>query len=137
MINDRELRAKAYELSAGVCRPAEADRLIDELTRRGELVRLEDGTWTTRRLRELERAHGRDRRAARQRERRARLRAGPSSRHAVRSASEIHGSLTQEQREALETITGPGGISQLVGRAGTGKGVVISAAAPGLAARGL
>ena len=42
---------------------------------------------------------------------------------------EIGGSLTEEQREALETITGPGGVSVLVGRAGTGKGVVISAAA--------
>ena len=27
MITPRELRAKAYELSAGVCRPAQADRL--------------------------------------------------------------------------------------------------------------
>ena len=45
------------------------------------------------------------------------------------SIKEIHGSLTAEQREALETITGPGGISLLVGRAGTGKGVVLSAAA--------
>ena len=31
MITEHELRAKAYELSAGVCRPAEADRLVDEL----------------------------------------------------------------------------------------------------------
>ena len=49
---------------------------------------------------------------------------------------EIHGSLTQEQRQALETITGPGGVSVLVGRAGTGKGVTIAAAAQGVAAGG-
>lgn len=42
---------------------------------------------------------------------------------------EIGGSLTQEQREALQTITGRGGMSVLVGRAGTGKGVVIGTAA--------
>ncbi len=39
MITAAELRAKAYELSAGVCRPAEADRLIVELERSGELLR--------------------------------------------------------------------------------------------------
>ena len=128
MISDRELRAKAYELSAGVCRPAEADRLIEDLARRGELVRLKDRSWTTRRLRELEQA------TVEIAERRANENAAPLSEASLKQArreigAEIHGSLTQEQREALETITGPGGISQLVGRAGTGKGVVISAAA--------
>jgi hypothetical protein len=54
MITKRELRAKAYELSAGVGRPAEADRLVDDLARSGELLQLEDGTWTTRQLREQE-----------------------------------------------------------------------------------
>ena len=67
-------------------------------------------------------------------ERRASENAAPLSEASLKQArreigKEIHGSLTPEQREALETITGPGGISQLVGRAGTGKGVVISAAA--------
>ena len=42
---------------------------------------------------------------------------------------EIKGSLTSEQKQALETITGAGGIAVLVGRAGTGKGVTIAAAA--------
>ena len=41
---------------------------------------------------------------------------------------ELKGALSQEQREALETITGPGGVVILVGQAGTGKGVVLSAA---------
>ena len=128
MIGERELRAKAYELSAGVCRPAEADRLIEELARSGELVRLEDGTWTTRRLRELEQA------TVQIAERRANESAAPTSQQSLRQARReigkgIHGSFSQEQREALDTITGPEGISLLAGRAGTGKGVVLSAAA--------
>lgn len=128
MIGDEELRAKAYELSAGVCRPAEADRLIEELARSGELVRLEDGMWTTRRLRELEQA------TVEIAERRANENAASVSERSLKQArreigKEIHSSLSQEQREALEAIIGPGGITQLVGRAGTGKGVVISTAA--------
>jgi conjugative relaxase-like TrwC/TraI family protein len=127
-IAERELRAKAYELAAGTCRPAEADRLIDELARSGELVRLEEGMWTTRRLRELEQA------TIEIAERRANEIAAPISEPSLKQVrreigKEIHGSFSDEQREALETITGPGGISQLVGRAGTGKGVVLSAAA--------
>jgi hypothetical protein len=128
MITERELRAKAYELSAGVCRPGEADRLVGELARGGELVRLEDGTWTTRRLRELEQT------TLEIAERRATENALPVSERSLKQARrevgrEIRGSLTPEQREALERITGPGGVAVLVGRAGTGKGVTISAAA--------
>ena len=127
MITERELRAKAYELSAGVCRPAQADRLVHELTRSGELVRLEDGMWTTRDLREMEQAtiHVAHERATEN--------AAPVKEHSLKQArreigKEIRGSLTQEQRQALETITGPGGITVLIGQAGTGKGVVISTA---------
>ena len=43
-------------------------------------------------------------------------------------AREIGGPLSREQREALQTITGQGGVSTLIGQAGTGKGVVLSAA---------
>jgi conjugative relaxase-like TrwC/TraI family protein len=128
MITERELRAKAYELSAGVCRPEEADRVIEELARSGELVKLKDGTWTTRRLREMEQT------TVNIAERRVGENAAPVSEQSLKQARreiarEIKGSLTQEQRDALETITGPGGIAVLVGRAGTGKGVTIAAAA--------
>jgi conjugative relaxase-like TrwC/TraI family protein len=128
MIEDRELRAKAYELAAGVCRPEEADQLIDELARNGHLIRLEEGMWTTRRLRELEQS------TIEIAEQRASENAAAISERSLKQArreigKEIHGSLSAEQREALETITGPGAVSQLVGRAGTGKGVVLSAAA--------
>ena len=128
MISTHELHAKAYELSAGVCRPAEADRLVNDLTRSGELLQLEDGTWTTRQLRELEQT------TIEIAERRATEVAAPVSEQALKRARreigrQIGGSLTQEQRDALETITGEGGIAVLVGPAGTGKGVVLSTAA--------
>ena len=127
-IEERELRAKAYELASGACRPDQADLLIEELTRSGELVRLQNGMWTTRRLREMEQA------TVQIAERRADENAAPLSERFLRqarreTAKEIHSSLSVEQRQALETITGPGGITQLVGRAGTGKGVVLSSAA--------
>jgi conjugative relaxase-like TrwC/TraI family protein len=128
MISTHELHAKAYELSAGVCRPAEADKLVNDLTRSGELLQLEDGTWTTKQLRELEQS------TIEIAERRATEIAAPVSEQSLKQArreigKQIKGSLTQEQREALETITGEGGISVLVGPAGTGKGVVLSTAA--------
>jgi ATP-dependent exoDNAse (exonuclease V) alpha subunit len=127
MITTRELRAKAYELSAGVCRPAQADHLVNDLERSGELVRLEQGMWTTRTLRDVEQA------TISVAEDRASENAAPVSEQALKQAQreagkELHGSLSQEQRDALETITGPGEITLIVGRAGTGKGVTISAA---------
>jgi conjugative relaxase-like TrwC/TraI family protein len=127
IISERDLRARAYELSAGVCHPAQADRVLAELARSGELVRLEGGLWTTRELRE------RERQTLTLAQQRAKQRSAPVSERALRQAQReagraIGGSLTSEQREALQTITGPGGVSILVGQAGTGKGVVLSAA---------
>ena len=127
MITERELKAKGYELSAGVARPAEADRVRDELVRSGELVRLQNGMWTTSQLRK------RELQTLTIAQARSEQPATPVSEQALRQArlqigKEIKGSLTQEQREALATITGPGGIAVLVGRAGTGKGVTIAAA---------
>jgi conjugative relaxase-like TrwC/TraI family protein len=128
MITTHELHAKAYELSAGVCRPDEADRLVNDLARSGELLQLEGGLWTTRQLRELEQT------TVEIAERRATENTALVSEQALKQArreigKEIRGSLTREQREALGTITGSGGVTVLVGRAGTGKGVVISTAA--------
>jgi conjugative relaxase-like TrwC/TraI family protein len=127
-ITTRELRAKAYELAAGVCRPSEAEKLLGDLARTGKLIQLQDGTWTTRELRKLEATTIE---TARQR---ASERAASAGEQALRQArreigKEIKGSLTSEQRQALETVTGTGGVAVLVGRAGTGKGVVIAAAA--------
>jgi conjugative relaxase-like TrwC/TraI family protein len=127
MITTRELRAKAYELSAGACRPAQADRLVNDLARSGDLVRLEKGMWTTRTLREVEQA------TISVAERRVTENAAPVSPQALKqalreAARQLRGSLSQEQRQALETITGQGGVTVLIGRAGTGKGIVTRAA---------
>jgi conjugative relaxase-like TrwC/TraI family protein len=126
-IEERELRAKAYEIAAGACRPEEADRLIADLTRSGELVRLEGGHWTTRHHREMEQT------TLRLAERSTGNDLAPVEERSLKQARreigrEIHAPLSAEQREALDTITGPGGVSLLLGRAGTGKGVVLSAA---------
>ncbi len=128
MITEAELRAKAYELSAGVCRPAEADRLVNDLTREGELLQLEDGTWTTRQHRELEQE------TIEIAQRRGSEIAAPVSERSLKRARremerQLKAPLSEEQLDAVRTVTGPGGMSLLVGRAGTGKGVVISAAA--------
>ncbi len=127
MISERDLRARAYELSAGVCHPVQADRTLAALTRSGELVALEGGMWTTRELRQ------RERQTLALAQQRASQRSAPVSEQTLRQAQreagrKIGGSLSAEQREALQTITGPGGVSILVGQAGTGKGVVLSAA---------
>ena len=127
-VSERDLHARAYELAAGVCEPAHADRIVEGLMRSGELVALRDGLWTTRELREREQA------TLTLAESRAGERAAPVGERTLQSAQrqagcELGGSLSAEQREALATITGRGGVSVLVGQAGTGKGVVLSAAA--------
>ncbi|HEY4996434.1 MAG TPA: MobF family relaxase [Solirubrobacteraceae bacterium] len=128
VVRERDLGARAYELSAGVCEPVKADCVVAGLVQAGELVALRGGLWTTRELREREQA------TLALASSRAEERAAPVSEQALRSAQrevgrEIGGSLSAEQRAALETITGLGGVSVLVGQAGTGKGVVLSAAA--------
>jgi len=60
-------------------------------------------------------------------------RAAPVSEQSLQQAQkdvqrEIGAPLSREQREALQSITGRGGVSTLIGQAGTGKGVVLSAA---------
>ena len=127
MITERELRARAYELSVGVSRPAEADSLVRDLHRSGELLQLEGGMWTTRSLRE------REQHTVQIAKDRVNEHAAPVSEQTLRqarleTAREIGGPLTDEQRHALDQITGPGGVSVLVGQAGSGKGVVIATA---------
>jgi conjugative relaxase-like TrwC/TraI family protein len=128
MVSERDLKARAYELAPAVCHPREADAVLAELLRSRELVALEGGLFTTRELRDLERATL-ERVAARAGERAASV--GERSLRDARIAAqrEIGAPLSAEQREALERITGRGGVSVLVGQAGTGKGVVIGAAA--------
>jgi conjugative relaxase-like TrwC/TraI family protein len=127
-ISDRDLRARAYELAAGISQPCEADRVVDQLVRSGELIALKDGRWTTRELRE------REQQMLELAQARASERVAPVSGSSIREARlevqrDIGGVLSAEQRSAVERITGEGGMSVLVGQAGTGKGVVIRAAA--------
>ncbi len=127
MVNERELYATAYELSAGVCHPNEAQTIVKDLARSGELIQLQGGKWTTRQLREREQqtiVTVKDR---------ASQNTAPVSEQSLQQAErdaqrEIGAPLSQEQREALRTITGTGGVTTLIGHAGTGKGVVLGAA---------
>ncbi|MGD1059262.1 MAG: MobF family relaxase, partial [Solirubrobacteraceae bacterium] len=127
MVTDCELHARAYELAAGVCEPAQADRIVAGLVNTGELIALEGGAWTTREMREREQA------TLTLAESRAQEQAAPVGEQTLQDAEreagrEIGSTLTSEQQKALQTITGRGGVSVLIGQAGTGKGVVISAA---------
>jgi conjugative relaxase-like TrwC/TraI family protein len=127
MVERRELDAQAAELAAGMMRPADAQEVVAELTREGELVELDGGWWTTRELRELE-----QRTLSLTDELTTSGTPGvhePALTAARESARKrLGGSLSREQLDALETLTGRGGVAVLVGQAGTGKGVVIGAA---------
>jgi conjugative relaxase-like TrwC/TraI family protein len=127
IVSERDLRARAYELSAGVCHPARADRVVEGLVRSGELVALQDGLWTTRVLREREQ-HTLALSAARAGESIVPVRETTLLQARLEVQREIRAPLSSEQRQALEAITGRGGVNVLVGQAGTGKGVVLSAA---------
>jgi conjugative relaxase-like TrwC/TraI family protein len=127
-VNDRDLHAHAYELAAGVSHPREANAAIAGLARSGELVELNDGRWTTRELREREQLTLEVAQA------RAAAAIAPVSEASIRESRlevqrDLGSPLSAEQRSAADTITGDGGVTVLVGQAGTGKGVVIRAAA--------
>ncbi len=128
MVSRREVDARAYELAAGAMAPRAAAGVVEGLIASGELVELEGGVFTTRELRELEQ------RAVAIAAGRSQERVAAVSERALadvrREALRALGSrLSAEQRQALETLTGPGGVSVLVGQAGTGKGVVLGSAA--------
>jgi conjugative relaxase-like TrwC/TraI family protein len=127
MIETRDLEARAFELSAGVERPAAAGEHLAALERSGELVSLESGWWTTRQLRELEQ---RALDTARERiHEPAGVATGLARESHNHAGAERHGpTLTAEQARALETLTGESGVVVLAGEAGTGKGVVLAAA---------
>jgi conjugative relaxase-like TrwC/TraI family protein len=127
MVSERELYATAYERSAGECHPSEAKDLVNDLARSGELIALEGGKWTTRELRE------REQQTIATVKERANQNAAPVREQSLQQAQkdvqrEIGAPLSKEQREALQSITGRGGVSTLIGQAGTGKGVVLNAA---------
>jgi conjugative relaxase-like TrwC/TraI family protein len=127
MVEARVLEARALELVAGVERPERAQEHLAELTRRGELIELEGGVFTTRELRELEQRTLET--AAGRTDEHAATVSHPARDRAVERVQErLAAGLSMEQRDALDVLTGSGGVVVLVGEAGTGKGVVLDAA---------
>ncbi len=128
VFEERDLRAVVLEQAAGVMAPDQALGIAREMIRDRRILTLEGGRMTTLAVRAQEQAI----------ERRATQLAQPAGRdvgekareHAAREVAErIGGPLSPEQRQALEVLTGPERAAVLVGPAGTGKGVVIDAAA--------
>ncbi|MFI4984887.1 MAG: MobF family relaxase [Solirubrobacterales bacterium] len=123
-----ELRAVLLEQSVGELAPRQALERARTMVAERRILPLEGGLMTTlavrareraieRRFGELSTAAGRD--------------VGERAREFAddRIAERIGGRLSEEQAHALEVITGPERAAILVGPAGTGKGVVIDAAA--------
>ena len=124
----RDLHAVALEQTAGEMAPDQALTVAREMIRDRRVLTLEGGRMTTLAVRAQEQAI----------ERRAEMLAQPAGRgidertraDATRAVAERIGApLSTEQRAALEVLTGPERLAVLVGPAGTGKGVVIDAAA--------
>jgi conjugative relaxase-like TrwC/TraI family protein len=123
-----DLHAVALEQTAGEMAPDQALAVAREMIRDRRVLTLEGGRMTTLAVRAQEQAI----------ERRAALLAQPAGRdvgeqtraRATREVAERIGApLSAEQHAALDVLTGPERLAVLVGPAGTGKGVVIDAAA--------
>jgi ATP-dependent exoDNAse (exonuclease V) alpha subunit len=123
-----ELRAVLLEQSAGELAPANALAKATAMIAERRILPLEGGRMTTLALRAKEQAI----------ERRVTNLARPAGRDvgaqtrataAGQVAERIGARLSDEQAHALQIITGPERAAVLVGPAGTGKGVVIDAAA--------
>jgi hypothetical protein len=122
------LRAVALEQSAGQLSPDEAVDAARGMIAERRVLALEGGQMTTLAIRAQEQAI----------ERHAAMLGGDAGRdvgeqarsRASREVSEcIAAPLSVEQEHALATLTGPERLAVLIGPAGTGKGVVIDAAA--------
>jgi hypothetical protein len=128
VFQERDLRAVVLEQTAGELTPDQALAVARGMIRDLRVLTLEGGRMTTLAVRAQEQAI----------ERRAAQLAQPAGRdigeiareHGAREVAErIAGPLSPEQHHALEVLTGPERAAVLVGPAGTGKGVVIDAAA--------
>ena len=128
VFQERDLRAVVLEQAAGEMAPDQALAVAREMVRDRRVLTLECGRMTTLAVHAQEQAI----------ERRAMQLAQPAGRDvgdlahgsAAREVAErIGGPLSPEQHHALEVLTGPERAAVLVGPAGTGKGVVIDAAA--------
>jgi conjugative relaxase-like TrwC/TraI family protein len=124
----RELRAVVLEQSVGELAPRQALEVAREMITERRVLPLEGDVMTTLAVRAREQAI----------ERRFHTLAGQAGRDVGQVAREIAceqvaerigAPLSSEQNHALEVITGPERAGVLIGPAGTGKGVVIDAAA--------
>ncbi|MDW5595105.1 MobF family relaxase [Conexibacter stalactiti] len=125
----RELRTVALEQAAGHgLAPADALAGADHLRGTGRVLDLADGRMTTASVREAETTISTSLQAMAADSARA---IDAHARAAAIAAVEqrIGAELSAEQRAAIDTITAPGRAAVLIGPAGTGKGVVIDAAA--------
>ena len=122
------LRAVALEQSAGELAPEQALQLAREMLVDRRVLPLEGGRMTTLAVRAQEQRI----------ERQASTLAQPAGRNVGKMARELAEEqvaarvgfpLSGEQRAALRALTGPERLAVLIGPAGTGKGVVIDAAA--------
>lgn len=126
-VRSREVRAMAYEASAGLLESQEAMRLVADMQRRGLLLALSDDRVTTRNTRAHERYCLNTT---------AKIAADPVTppsagtvEVAVEATERAFGVvLSGEQSAAVDVVTSSARIAGLVGRAGSGKGVVIHAA---------
>lgn len=129
IFTDSELRTVALEAAAGAgLAPQEALAAREELRREGRVLDLADGRMTTRSVREAEQDIDR-RLTGMAADRTEAIDPGARERGIQMVEQRLGGELSPEQRTAVETITGPGRASILIGPAGTGKGVVVDAAA--------
>jgi conjugative relaxase-like TrwC/TraI family protein len=129
IFTDSELRTAALEAAAGAgLPPRDALAQREELRRDGRVLDLADGRMTTARVRAAEQDI--DRRLSDMAADPAQTIDTTARERGIHTVEQRLGSdLSAEQRTAVETITGPGRAAVLIGPAGTGKGVVIDAAA--------
>ena len=122
------LRAVALECSAGELGPEQALAVTREMLGERRILTLEGGRMTTLAVRAREEAIER---RADELARPAGIDVGDRAREraALQVAERLGAPLSREQERALHAVTGPERLGVLVGPAGTGKGVVIDAAA--------
>jgi conjugative relaxase-like TrwC/TraI family protein len=128
VFGERDLRAVVLEQAAGEMAPDQALGIAREMVRDRQVLTLEGGRMTTLAVRAQEQSI--ERRATQLAQPAGRDVGGIARNHAAREVAErIGGPLNPEQHHALQVLTGPERAAVLVGPAGTGKGVVIDAAA--------
>ncbi|MGA2928451.1 MAG: MobF family relaxase, partial [Solirubrobacteraceae bacterium] len=135
-------RALVFEAAAGRLSADEASRLLArmECSKGGELLTLAGGRVTSREIRQLEQHVMRIAVRAAGREVQAEPAVGPSEREAGLAVAEAAlgdgKRLDREQRDAFELLVSDAGWACLTGRAGTGKGPTLHAAAEAYRAAG-